>query len=402
MIERRQPGPTDVAIEILFCGVCHSDLHTVRGEWSAATYPCVPGHEIIGRVTAVGEEVNGYSTGDTVGVGCMVDSCRSCDACADGLEQFCEKGATFTYNSRDPHLGGVTFGGYSTSITVDQGFVVRVPASLDPAAAAPLLCAGITTYSPLRHWNVGTGSRVGVVGLGGLGHMAVKLAHAMGAEVTLFTSSESKVADGLRLGAHHVVVTSGAGSKSWRMVSADAAADRTSRGADGTPAVRVKHAADPQGTDSGTDAIPAVRAKHAAGSVGRSASSDARPLASPLPGSIRLDLIINTVSAPHNLDAYLERLDRDGVMVMVGVPPTPHPSPSVGKLIGRRRSLAGSLIGGIPETQEMLDFCAEHGIVSDIEMIPMQSIDEAYERMLRSDVKYRFVIDMASLRADAA
>lgn len=329
-ITRRAVGPADVAIEILFCGVCHSDLHTARGEWGGTKWPCVPGHEIVGRVTAVGSDVTSHVVGSMVGVGCLVDSCRECHACEDNLEQYCEAGATWTYNSVDKHLGGVTFGGYSTDVVVDQAFVLRIPESLDPAGAAPLLCAGVTTYSPLRHWNVGHGSRVGVVGLGGLGHMAVKLAHAMGAEVTLFTTSPDKEADARRLGADHVVVT-------------------------------------PRGGTAALETSP-------------------------------LDLIINTVSVPHSLDHYLGALDREGVMVMVGVPPAPHQSPSMMQLITRRRSLAGSLIGGIAETQEMLDFCAEHGIVSDIEVIPMHAINEAYERMLTSDVKYRFVIDIATLR----
>lgn len=335
-ITRRDPGPTDVAIEILFCGVCHSDLHTVKSEWGKASYPCVPGHEIVGRVTAVGGTVTRFNVGDMVGVGCMVDSCRECENCADNLEQYCEKGGIWTYNSKDTHLGGVTYGGYSTHIVVDEAFTLRIPDTLDPAAAAPLLCAGITTFSPLRHWNVGTGSRVGIVGLGGLGHMAVKLAHAMGAEVTVYTTSDHKRADAMRLGADHVVVT------------------RT------------------DGDGKG--------------------KANALPLLYPA-----FDLIINTVSAPLELDPYLKHLDRDGVMVLLGVPPTPHPSPKASALINRRRSLSGSLIGGIAETQEMLDFCGKHGVTSDIEMIPMQQINEAYERMLRSDVKYRFVIDMGSM-----
>ncbi len=337
-ITRRDPGPTDVAIDILFCGVCHSDLHTVKSEWGKATYPCVPGHEIIGRVTAVGASVTSFKPGEMVGVGCMVDSCRDCESCADSLEQYCEPGATFTYNSKDAHLGGVTYGGYSTHIVVDEAFTLRIPDTLDPAAAAPLLCAGITTFSPLRHWNIGTGSRVGVVGLGGLGHLGVKGAHALGAVVTLYTTWEGKVTEGKRLGASRVVVTS---------------------------------------PDDGR-----------------------KGKAHALPSHEQLDLIINTVAVPHNLDPYLNHLNRDGVMVLVGIPPTPHPSPSARKLINRRRSLSGSSIGGIAETQEMLDFCGEHGIVSEIEMIPMQQINEAYERMLRSDVKYRFVIDMKSMIDD--
>jgi uncharacterized zinc-type alcohol dehydrogenase-like protein len=328
-ISRRAPGPTDVAIEILFCGVCHSDLHTVRGEWGAVTYPCVPGHEIVGRVSSVGAKVSGFAAGNLVGVGCMVDACRTCAPCREGVEQFCERGATWTYDSRDPQLGGVTYGGYSTAIVVDEAFVLRMPAALDPAAAAPLLCAGITTYSPLRHWKIGAGTRVGVVGLGGLGHMAVKLAHAMGAEVVLYTTSPGKKADAWALGAADVVMSR----------------DR------------------------------ADMARHAK----------------------RLDFILNTVAVPHDLDAYLAQLRHDGVMTLVGIPATPHPASSLRHLILGRRSLAGSLIGGIRETQEMLDFCGSHGIIADIEVIPIQQINVAYERMLINDVKYRFVIDLASL-----
>ena len=327
--ERRDTGARDVRIDILFCGVCHSDLHTARGEWPGTVYPCVPGHEIIGRVIETGADVTRFRAGDVVGVGCMVDSCQHCASCAEGLEQYCESGMTGTYNSPDTHTGGVTYGGYSKAIVVDEKFVLRVSEKLDPAAAAPLLCAGITTWSPLRHWKVGKGHRVGVVGLGGLGHMGIKLAHAMGAHVVLFTTSPSKRDDALRLGADEVVISSDANAMAARANS--------------------------------------------------------------------LDFILNTVAAPHNLDAFLTLLKRDGVMTLVGAPAEPHPSPSVFNLIMKRRSLAGSLIGGIKETQEMLDFCAEHGIVSDIEVIPMQQIDAAYERMLKSDVKYRFVIDMKSL-----
>ena len=327
-IDRRHPGPTDVQIDILFCGVCHSDLHTVKSEWTPPTYPCVPGHEIVGRVVAIGNDVKTFRIGDIAGVGCLVDSCRKCRSCKEGLEQFCEPGATWTYGSKDPHTGGVTYGGYSTTLVVDQHFVVHIPASLDLAAAAPLLCAGITTYSPLRHHKVGPGSRVGVVGLGGLGHMGVKIAKALGAHVTMFTTSPEKIADAKRLGADEVLVTRGA----WAW-----------------------------------DAAP-------------------------------LDMILDTVAASHDLNPYLKCLGRDGVMVVVGGPPTPHPPINASLLVGRRRMLAGSLIGGIEETQEMLDFCAEHGITCDIELIEMQQINEAYERMLKSDVKYRFVIDMASLR----
>jgi uncharacterized zinc-type alcohol dehydrogenase-like protein len=327
--ERRDPGPHDVQIQILYCGVCHSDLHTVRNEWGNTVYPVVPGHEIIGRVTAVGAHVNRFKPGDMAGVGCLVDSCQRCSACAEGLEQYCENGFVGTYNGEEMHTGGMTYGGYASNIVVTENFVLRVPDSLDPAAAAPLLCAGITTYSPLRHWQAGPGKKVGVVGLGGLGHMGVKLAHAMGAQTVLFTTSPGKREDGLRLGADAVVVSKNAEEM----------------------------------------------AQHANS----------------------FDFILNTVAAPHDLDAFLVLLKREGTMTLVGAPATPHPSPQVFNLIMQRRHLAGSLIGGIRETQEMLDFCAQHGIVSDIEMIPIQQINQAYERMLKSDVKYRFVIDMASL-----
>lgn len=328
--ERRRPGPRDVQIEVMFCGVCHSDLHTVRSEWAGTSYPCIPGHEILGRVTAVGTEVTTFTPGDLAAVGCLVDSCRTCDSCKAGLEQYCTTGATYTYNGRDAHLGGITYGGYSTVIVVDRDFVLRVPANLDPAGAAPLLCAGITTYSPLRHWEVGPGTVVGVVGLGGLGHMGVKLASAMGAEVVLFTTSQGKADDARRLGAQEVVISR-----------------------DDTQMKR-------QGG--------------------------------------RFDFILNTVAVAHNLDPFIGALKRDGTLCLVGVPEHAHPSPSVAQLIFGRRSLAGSLIGGLPETQEMLDFCGTHGITSDVEVIRMQDINTAYERMLRSDVKYRFSIDMASLR----
>ncbi|TZF91525.1 NAD(P)-dependent alcohol dehydrogenase [Cognatilysobacter lacus] len=331
-IERRAPGPGDVQIDIAFCGVCHSDLHTVRSEWSGTRYPCVPGHEIVGRVSAVGGDVSGFKVGDTVGVGCLVDSCQHCAACGEGLEQYCTNGFTGTYNGATQDPPGYTLGGYSQRIVVDQRFVLRIRhPDAQLAAVAPLLCAGITTYSPLRHWNVGPGKKVGIVGIGGLGHMGIKLAHAMGAHVVAFTTSESKRADAHKLGADEVVV------------SRDASA----------------------------------MAAHA--------------------GSF--DFILDTVAAPHVLDAFTSLLKRDGTLCLVGVPADPHPSPSIGLLIFGRRSIAGSLIGGIAETQEMLDFCAEHGIVSDIEMIPADGINEAYERMLRSDVKYRFVIDIASLAA---
>ncbi len=330
-IQRRDLGPTDVQIDILFCGVCHSDLHTARSEWPGTVYPCVPGHEIVGRVAAVGADVTRFAVGATVGVGCLVDSCQQCQSCRDGLEQYCDVGMVMTYNSPDPHLPGqMTYGGYSTSITVTEHFVLQIPDALDPAAAAPLLCAGITTYSPLRHWGAGPGKKVGIVGLGGLGHMGVKLAHAMGAETVLFTTSAGKVADGARLGADAVVV-----------------------------------------------------------------SKDAEAMAAQ---ANSFDLIVNTVAAAHDLDQYTALLKRDGTMVLLGAPAEPHPSPSVMPLVFRRRSIAGSLIGGLQETQEMLDFCGTHGIVADVEMIRMQDIDTAYARMLRSDVKYRFVIDMESMR----
>ena len=328
--ERREPGPHDVQIEILFCGVCHSDLHTVRSEWPGTVYPMVPGHEILGRVTKVGGEVSSFKAGDLAAVGCLVDSCQHCASCAEGLEQYCENGSTGTYGGVEKETGRPTNGGYSDKIVVNEKFVLHVSDKLDPAAAAPLLCAGITTWSPLRHWKVGPGQKVGVVGLGGLGHMGVKLAHALGAHVVLFTTSPGKAEDARRLGADEVVISKN----------------------------------------------PEEMAKHANS----------------------FHLILDTVAAPHDLDAFLGLLKRDGALVLVGAPGEPHPSPAVFNLILKRRTLAGSLIGGIAETQEMLDFCAEHGIVSDVEIIPIQQINEAYERMLRSDVRYRFVIDMASLR----
>ncbi|MCG6541943.1 NAD(P)-dependent alcohol dehydrogenase [Pseudomonas sp. KSR10] len=329
---RRDVGPNDVKIDILYCGVCHSDLHTARNEWNNTLYPSVPGHEIVGRVTAVGDAVSRFKVGEIAGVGCLVDSCRTCPSCDEGLEQYCENGFTGTYNG--PAFGGGenTLGGYSDNIVVDQQFVLRISHSEDKlAAVAPLLCAGITTYSPLRQWKVGPSQKVGVVGLGGLGHMAVKIANAMGARVVLFTTSPDKKEDALRLGASEVVVSKSKDEMAAHLNS--------------------------------------------------------------------FDFILNTVAAPHNLDAFLSLLKRDATMTLVGAPASPHPSPSVFGLIFKRRRLAGSLIGGIAETQEMLDFCAEHGIVSDIEMIEIQNINEAYERMLKSDVKYRFVIDMASLKA---
>jgi len=328
---RREPGVRDVQIEILYCGVCHSDLHTARNEWKFTTYPVVPGHEIVGRVTKVGRDVKGFKPGDLAGVGCLVDSCRHCASCAQGLEQYCENEFTLTYNSPDKDFpGAMTYGGYSTQIVVDERFTLRVPATLDLAATAPLLCAGITTYSPLRHWNVGPGQKVGIVGLGGLGHMGLKFAHAFGAETVLFTTSPGKTADAKRLGADEVVVSKNADEMT----------------------------------------------KHANS----------------------FDFILNTVAVPHDLDAYVSLLKRDGTLCLVGVPENPHPPSSALNLIFKRRQIAGSMIGGIPETQEMLDFCAKHQIVSDIELIPMQQINHAYERMLRSDVKYRFVIDIASLK----
>ena len=327
--ERREPGPQDVQIDIEYCGVCHSDLHTARDEWHMTQFPCVPGHEIVGHVVAVGAEVTSFKVGDLAGVGCMVGSCKHCASCDEGLEQYCENGFVGTYNG--PLFGGEnTFGGYSDNIVVRQDFVLHIAPGQNLAAVAPLLCAGITTYSPLKHWKVGPGQKVGIVGLGGLGHMGVKIAHAMGAHVVLFTTSPGKSADALRLGADEVVV---------------------SRNAD-------------------------EMAKHANS----------------------FDFILNTVAAPHDLDAFTGLLKRDGTMTLVGAPAEPHPSPSVFNLVFKRRAIAGSLIGGIAETQEMLDFCAEHGIVADIEMIAIQDINEAYERMLKGDVKYRFVIDIASLK----
>jgi uncharacterized zinc-type alcohol dehydrogenase-like protein len=332
-IHRRDPGPSDVQIDIAFCGVCHSDLHTVRSEWGGTLYPCVPGHEIVGHVSAVGAEVAGFAVGDTVGVGCLVDSCQHCPSCAEGLEQYCENGFVGTYNSATQDPPGHTLGGYAQRIVVDEKFVLRIRHAEDQlAAVAPLLCAGITTWSPLRHWKVGPGQKVGIVGIGGLGHMGVKLADALGAHVVAFTTSQSKRQDALDLGADEVVVS-----------------------------------------------------RNAEEMAGHARS---------------FDFILNTVAASHDLDAFTNLLKRDGTMCLVGVPEHPHPSPSVGVLIFGRRSIAGSLIGGIAETQEMLDFCAEHGIVSEIEMIPIQAIDQAYDRMQRSDVKYRFVIDSATLGAD--
>ncbi len=328
-LTRREPLPTDVAIDILFCGVCHSDLHQARNEWKNTVYPCVPGHEIVGRVTKVGSKVTKFKVGDHAAVGCMVESCRSCSSCKQGLEQYCEKGCTFTYNAPDQHSGGKTFGGYSDAIVVDEAFTLKVPEGLDLAATAPLLCAGITTYSPLRHWNAGPGKKVGIVGLGGLGHMGVKIAHAMGAHVVLFTTSPGKIEDGKRLGADEVVVSKNADEM----------------------------------------------AKHA-----RS-----------------FDFILDCVSASHDINALLMLLKLDGTLTLVGAPEHPLPVAAF-NLLMPRRNFAGSGIGGIAETQEMLDFCAKHKFASDIEIIPIQKINEAYDRLLKGDVRYRFVIDMASLK----
>jgi uncharacterized zinc-type alcohol dehydrogenase-like protein len=327
-VERRTVGPRDVQIEIAYCGICHSDIHQVRDEWGRSMYPMVPGHEIVGRITAVGAQVGGFQVGDLAGVGCMVDSCRSCPSCQRKLEQFCEKGCAWSYNSTEMDRTTPTFGGYSSSIVVDEAFTLKVSPKLDLAATAPLLCAGITTYSPLRHWNTKKGDKVGVVGLGGLGHMAVKIAAAMGAEVTMLSTSPSKEADARKLGAHHFGLTS----------------------------------------DEATF-------KRLAG---------------------QFDLIIDTISAPHDYNKYLGLLRIEGAMVLLGVPPEPTPVAAIA-LIGGRRILTGSLIGGIQETQEMLDFCAEHNIVSEIELIPVQQVNEAYERMLKNDVRYRFVLDMKTL-----
>ncbi|WP_310588985.1 NAD(P)-dependent alcohol dehydrogenase [Dyadobacter crusticola] len=331
-IHRRKPTAHDVEIDILYCGVCHSDLHTIRNEWHGTQYPCVPGHEIVGKIVSVGEHVTKFKVGDVVGVGCLVDSCRECQYCQEGLEQFCEPGATQTYNSPDKYLDTPTFGGYSERVVVDENFVLRIPENLDLAATAPLLCAGITTYSPLRHWNVGPGKKVGVVGIGGLGHMAIKIAKAMGAEVVAFTTSEAKFGEAKRLGADEVVLSKDA------------------------------------------DQMAAFRGK--------------------------LHFILDAVSAEHDINAYLNLLRVDGSLALVGAPEHPLPVAAFSLIIGRK-SFAGSMIGGIAETQEMLDFCGEHNIVADIEMIDMQDINEAYERLLKGDVQYRFVIDMASLKSEA-
>ena len=332
--ERRATGQLDVALDILYCGVCHSDLHTARNEWGGTVYPVVPGHEIVGRVTAVGDLITKFKVGDLVGVGCMVDSCQHCKPCADGLEQYCDNGFTGTYNGPEQNTGANTYGGYSNHMVVRESFVLHIThPKADLAAVAPLLCAGITTYSPLRQWKVGPGHKVGIVGLGGLGHMGVKIAAAMGAHVVLFTTSNNKRQDAIRMGAKEVVVSKNVDEMAAHVGS--------------------------------------------------------------------FDFILNTVAAPHNLDDFLILLKLDGTMTLVGAPASPHPSPGVFNLIMKRRRLAGSLIGGIGETQEMLDFCAQHGLVSDIETIRMDEIETAYERMLKSDVKYRFVVDMATIHTIA-
>jgi len=329
-IQRRAPGPHDVQIEILYCGVCHSDLHQVKAEWGGGIFPMVPGHEIVGRVTAVGSQVRRYAVGEMAGVGCIVDSCRECECYRDGIEQYCERGMTGTYNAYERGTRTPTYGGYSSHIVVDEAYVLKVSEQLDAAAAAPLLCAGITTYSPLRYWKVGPGQKVGIVGLGGLGHMAVKFAHAFGAQVVLFTTSPDKIDDAKRLGADQVVISRNDEEMKQHRKS--------------------------------------------------------------------FDFILDTVSAPHDINAYLALLKREATMALIGVPDQP-PMLQFQHLVFQRRKLSGSLIGGIRETQEMLDFCAENGITSDIELIPISAINEAYARMLKSDVKYRFVIDMATLRA---
>ena len=329
--ERRSPRADDVAIDILYCGVCHSDIHQARNEWGIAVYPLMPGHEIVGRVSAVGSNVSQYQVGDLVGVGCMVDSCRHCEACAADLEQYCVEGPTMTYATPDRVDGSNTMGGYSSSIVVSEHFVVRIPAALNPASAAPILCAGITTYSPLKHYGVKPGHKVGILGMGGLGHMGIKFAKAMGAEVTLFTRSQSKAEEARRQGADHVIVS--------------------------------------------TDA---TQMREAAG---------------------RFDFLLDTIPVQHDLNPYLETLKFDGVHILVGLIEPVEPPLHAANLVMKRRVLAGSLIGGIAETQEVLDFCAEHGITCDIEMLDIRDINEAYTRMIAGDVKYRFVIDMATLKA---
>lgn len=328
-IQRREATAHDVEIEILYCGICHSDLHSARNEWRGTVYPIVPGHEIVGRVIKLGDHVTAFHVGELVGVGCLVDSCRKCECCHNGLEQFCENGSTDTYNAPDKHLGGRTFGGYSERIVVDENFVLHIPEGLDPAATAPLLCAGITTYSPLKHWGAGPGKKVGVVGIGGLGHMGVKIAKAMGAHVVVLTTSVGKIDDAKRLGADEVVLT--------------------------TDRAQMKQHAN------------------------------------------SLHVILDTVSAQHDINAYLRLLKVDGSLVLVGAPMDPLPVVSFSLIMGRK-SFSGSLIGGIAETQEMLDFCAHHNITSDIELIRADQVNEAYERLLKSDVRYRFVIDMATLK----
>lgn len=331
-ISRRDPGPKDVAIEITHCGVCHSDLHFARNEWNMTQFPCVPGHEIVGKVTRVGRDVTRFAVGQRVAVGCLVDSCRMCESCRAGLENYCDTGFTMTYGSPDTSgAGPITYGGYSAAITADQDFVLRVPEALSSPGAAPLLCAGITTYSPLRKYGVGPGTRVGVVGLGGLGHIGVKLAHAMGAEVTVFTTSPGKATDAKRLGASRVVISK-----------------------------------------------DAEQMKSAANS---------------------LHVVLNTVAAPHDLNPFIQTLRRDGTLCLVGAPDRPHPPVEIFPMLFRRRAVVGSLIGGLKETQEMLDFCGAKKVESDVEVIPMSGINTAFERMLLGDVKYRFVIDMTSLRA---
>ncbi|PIB32717.1 NAD(P)-dependent alcohol dehydrogenase [Maribacter sp. 4G9] len=328
-IDRRDVQPDDVKIDILYCGVCHSDLHQVRNDWKNSVYPVVPGHEIIGKVLEVGSNVSNFEEGDLVGVGCLVDSCKTCGACKDDLEQFCENGATFTYNGEDKHLGGHTFGGYSESIVVDKDFVLKIPTNLDPKAAAPLLCAGITTYSPLAHWKIKKGDKVGVIGLGGLGHMGVKFAHAMGAHTVMITTSPNKSEDAKKLGADEVLI-----SKNDEEMK-----------------------------------------KHASS----------------------FDFLLNTIPVGHDMNPYTNLLKRDATMVIVGAVEPLDPLHGGSLIMGRKR-IAGSLIGGIKETQEMLDFCGEHNVVCDIEMINIQDINEAYDRLQKSDVKYRFVIDMKSLK----
>ncbi len=334
--ERREPRPQDIVINIEYCGICHSDIHSARNEWGGTFYPFVPGHEIVGRIKAIGSDVTRFSIGDVVGVGCLVDSCRTCDACSKGLEQYCENGWTATYNSKDK-IGGTehkhTFGGYSDVITVDQDFVLKIPENLDLAGAAPLLCAGITTYSPLRHWNIGPGQKVGVIGLGGLGHMGVKQAAAMGAEVVMITTSQKKVADAKKLGASSVLIS------------------------------------------KDIDAMA------------KAASS--------------FDFLLNTIPVGHDINPYMELLKTDGTMVIVGAVEALTKASGI-PFIFKRRSMAGSLIGGLPETQEMLDFCGEHNITCDIEMINIQDVNTAYDRTVAGDVKYRFVIDMASLKSETA